>query len=46
MAILGVLLYFTALHFFLAVGVDPLYLKMLIGVSLIGFMMTAEVRHG
>lgn len=39
---IGTLLYFTTLHFFLALGVDPLYLKMLIGVSLIGFMMSAE----
>jgi putative ABC transport system permease protein len=42
---LGVLLYFSALHGFLALGFDPLYLKMLIGVSLIGCMMSTGGCH-
>ena len=42
---LGVLVYFSVLHLFLSFGVDPLYLKMLLGVALIGCMMTRGYSH-
>lgn len=41
----GVLTYFTAVHVFLALGVNLLYVKMLIGLSLMGFMVFTRVHH-
>lgn len=42
---LGVLVYFSALHGCLAFGVDPLYLKMLLGLALIACMMSGGADY-
>jgi putative ABC transport system permease protein len=40
--LLGTMLYFFAMNFFLFCGINPVYLKLLLGVILIGFLGTAR----
>lgn len=45
--LIGVVLYFIGVHTFLIMGLDPVYLKMVIGVGLIGFLAsTGERKKG
>jgi len=40
--LLGTMLYFFVMNFFLFCGINPIYLKLLLGVMLIGFLGTAR----
>lgn len=39
---LGCFIYFLAMNLFLRVGLDPIYLKLILGLMLIGFLATAN----
>jgi len=41
----GTALYFFAMNFFLACGINPIYLKLLLGIVLIGFLGTAKYSN-
>lgn len=43
--LMGVLLYFTLMNTLLAIGVDPLYLKILLGIILIFFLRSASFKR-
>ncbi|MBT7265068.1 MAG: ABC transporter permease [Waddliaceae bacterium] len=38
----GVVIYFTAMNFFIKLQLNPIYLKMIMGVTLASFLMTAK----